>query len=263
MLSRKRIHEIINVAKRGDEPSHWIDIFLQVLILTNIAAVIAVSVPSIRAEWRQEFFWFEWISMGIFAIEYIIRVWSCVEEEGYSDPIRGRLRYMARPMMVLDGITLLSFGIPSIHADLRFLRIFRAFRIFRMGRYYGPLEQIGRVYRLREKELIGTTLLLLVLLVFSSCAVYYCETNAQPELFTSIPATMWWAMETLTTIGYGDMYPVTTPGRIFTGIIAFVGIGLFALPAGILGSGFVELFHRAQQKPAECECPKCGEKFKK
>jgi voltage-gated potassium channel len=139
---------------------------------------------------------------------------------------------------------------------LRAIRLIRLLRVLKIARYSESLQLLGRVLLSRRSELFITLVAVTVLLVVSSTLMYYAERDAQPEQFSSIPAAMWWGVETLTTIGYGDILPVTVTGKIINSFIALLGIGLFALPAGILGSGFVEELQRRRRPPARC--PKCG-----
>jgi len=165
-------------------------------------------------------------------------------------------------MMVIDLLAIMPFYLPLWAVDLRSLRVLRLLRVVRVakvGRSYSSLEVIKQVCRSKKEELVLTSCLMGLLLVVSSSVLYYCEHEAQPEVFSSIPATMWWAVATLTTVGYGDMYPVTAAGRFCAGLIAVLGIGMFALPTGILGAGFVEAIQKSKQ-PHE-RCPHCGKEL--
>ena len=142
---------------------------------------------------------------------------------------------------------------------MRVLRLFRIVRIMKIGRYYSSLNQIKTVFRDKKEELVLTFTLLTMLLVVSSSVLYFCENSENPETFSSIPATMWWSVETLTTVGYGDMYPTTPWGKFFASLIAILGIGMFALPTGILGAGFIEAVQKSK-RVAEV-CPHCGKRL--
>jgi voltage-gated potassium channel len=147
--------------------------------------------------------------------------------------------------------------------DLRFLRVlrlFRVFRIIRVGRYSEASDILRVVVRRRKEELIATMVLFSILLVLSSSIMYYVEHDAQPDTFSSIPETMWWGVITLTTIGYGDAFPVTPLGKIIGGLIAILGIGMYALPTSILGAGFVEELRRRKDRQ---KCPHCGKDLHK
>jgi voltage-gated potassium channel len=133
----------------------------------------------------------------------------------------------------------------------------RLLRIAKLGRYYRALHIMSRVIRNQKEELILTVSVMLILLVISSALMYHAENGAQPENFPDIPATMWWSIVTLTTVGYGDVYPITSTGKALAAIIAVFGIGMVALPAGIIGSGFVEEIQNKGVKDGDC-CPHCG-----
>jgi voltage-gated potassium channel len=204
--------------------------------------------------------WFEVVSVFIFTVEYILRLWTCVEQDAFSTPLKGRIKFMFTPLAVVDLLAILPFYLPMfITLDLRFLRILRLFRIFRllkMARYLEHFSLMAAVVRRKKEELIITLFMAFMLLILSASLIYYAEREAQPQAFSSIPRAMWWSVNTLTTVGYGDVYPVTAAGRLLGGVIALLGIGVFALPAGILGSGFVEELQK--KKARELRCPHCG-----
>jgi voltage-gated potassium channel len=133
----------------------------------------------------------------------------------------------------------------------------RIVRVAKLGRYSESLQTLGRVFAAKKEQLVSTLFILLMLLVVSSCLMYYVEQAAQPDRFSSIPAAMWWSVTTLTTVGYGDVCPVTITGKLVASVIAILGIGMFALPTAILGSGFLEEI--APKKPAKC--PHCGKEI--
>ena len=166
-------------------------------------------------------------------------------------------------MSIIDLLAILPFYLPFFGIDLRSFRVLRLLRIFRIakvGRYYSSLNLIKHVFQNKREELILTSVLMVLLLIVSSSLLYYCENAVQPDAFSSIPATMWWAVATLTTVGYGDMYPVTFMGKLCASVIAVLGIGMFALPTGILGAEFVETIqkHKKQKKI----CPHCGKELR-
>lgn len=260
-MIRKRVYEIIEKAKRGDRYSKAFDIFISCLIITNILAVILGTVKRIEPPLHRFFTIFELISVIVFTIEYIIRVWACVEAEKYKTGILSRIKYIFSFMALIDLVAILPFYLPFIKGvDLRFvrvLRLLRFFRLFKLGRYSKAIITIQEVLKNKKEELTICFVLVSILLVFSSSIMYYAENRVQPEAFSSIPATFWWAVATLTTVGYGDIYPITTLGKILGGFIALLGIGMFALPTGILGAGFVERIQK-DKKSKKIKCPECG-----
>lgn len=200
----------------------------------------------------------------IFTDEYIFRLWSCTADERYKRPVLGRLKFVFTPLALVDLIAFLPFYLILFFPNTQLAGvtfIFRLLRIFKMFRYSESLRMFAAVFVRKRQQLAATFSVTLVLLVFSSSIMYFAERGAQPEAFSSIPATLWWGAVTLTTVGYGDVYPVTPLGQIFGALTALLGIGLVALPSGILASGFVEGFGgEAEQDEQQDEqlCPYCG-----
>ena len=261
MNFKNRIFEIIETAKPGDKASRIFDSFLVVLIVLNILAVILATVDSIDTSLSSFFWWFELVSVILFSIEYILRVWTAVQKKRYSSPVRGRIKYIFSPMAMIDLLAILPFYIPFlIPVDLRFLRALRLFRLLRLlkiGRYSNAMQVIGSILKRKKPELTITFVIIFVLLIVTSSLMYYVEHDAQPETFSSIPATLWWSVCTLTSVGYGDVIPETPFGKFCGGIIALLGIGIFALPAGILASGFEE--EQSRKRATKYQCPICKE----
>ena len=239
---KKKILSTINKAEKGNRGSQVFDIFIMTLIILNVLAVITETVESLYLQYGTYFDYFEYFSVFIFSIEYIIRLWTCTLKEKYSHPLWGRLRYIFSIEALIDLFAILPFYLPLFFKIdmrvIRILRLFRLMRIFKLGRYSVAFGMIVKVVERRKEELMITITLVFVLILISSSLMYYIEHEIQPEAFTSIPATMWWSVATLTTVGYGDVYPVTPLGKILAAFIAILGIGIFALPAGILAGGF-------------------------
>lgn len=262
MNIRKRTWEIVEVATAGDTASRLFDISILLLIFLNVLAVIVGSVRSIQARWGVFLGAFEVLSVIVFTVEYVARLWSCTIDPRFAGRVRGRIRLALRAMSIVDLLAILPFYLPFCGADLRALRVLRLLRILRVAkiaRYCTSLELIKHVLQSRKEELVLTTTLMGLLLVVSSSLLYHCENAVQPDAFSSIPATMWWSVATLTTVGYGDMFPVTMLGKFCASIIAILGIGMFALPTGIIGAGFVEAF---QKKKGQHVCPHCGKELR-
>ena len=234
--------------------------FIFTLIVLNVLAVVFETVESVRSGFSPFFRWFEVFSVAVFTAEYLLRLWACAEALRFSRPLGGRVRFALTPMALVDLIAILPFYLPFLLAlDLRFvrvLRLFRLFRVFKMGRYSESMRLLGRVLSAKKEELYVAIFCASILLVLASGMMYFLDREAQPKLFSSIPAAMWWGMATLTTVGYGDVYPVTGIGKILGGFISLLGIGMFALPAGILGSGFVEEMQK--NRGGRDSCPHCG-----
>lgn len=262
MKAQKRTWEIIEAAKPGDTASRIFDITILALIFLNVIAVIIGSVQSVQARWGAFLNVFEAVSVAVFTFEYAARLWSCTTDPEFSGCILGRVRLASRAMTIIDLLAILPFYLPFLGVDLRSLRVLRLLRVLRVakvGRYYSSLNLIKKVFQSKKEELVLTSALMGLLLVVSSSLLYYCENAVQPDAFSSIPATMWWSVATLTTVGYGDMYPVTLMGKFCASIIAILGIGMFALPTGIIGAGFVE---EIEKKKGRHVCPHCGEELR-
>jgi voltage-gated potassium channel len=241
---RRRVWEILEVARPGDRPSEHFDIGIRVLIALNVLAVILETVQTLGRPLQVFFVAFEVFSVAVFTIEYMARVWSSVEAPAYRRPVRGRVRFALTPLALIDLLAVLPSLLPMLGLDLRVLRgmrLFRLFRILKLTRYSASLQTMGRVFRRAREPLIITLSATGLAVLIASAIMYYAEHAAQPELFSSIPAAMWWGVVTLTTLGYGDMYPITTLGRVMGGVFAVSGILLIALPTAILGAAFVDV----------------------
>jgi voltage-gated potassium channel len=259
MNLKQRVWSILEAAEEGDRLSRAVDICILSLIFLNVLAVILGSVPSIQKRFSSAFSAFELFSVVVFTIEYLGRLWSCVVDGRYRRPILGRLRFASTPLVIIDLGAILPFYLLFLGVDFRFVRAFRLLRIIRLakvGRYYTSFRLILDVFKEKKEELVLTLVMLFLLLVVSACALYYVEHPAQPEAFSSIPASMWWSAATLTTVGYGDVVPITAFGKIIASAIGILGIGMLALPTGILGSGFVEQI--GKRKDTKRKCSRCG-----
>ena len=247
----------INKAEEGNKISRRFDVFIMTLIVLNVVAVVTETVEALYTKYKVYYDFFEYFSVFVFTIEYIIRLWACTARPKYSHPVWGRLRYMFSVEALIDLLAILPFYLPLFFdLDLRvirMLRLFRLLRIFKLGRYSVAFGMIIKVIEKRREELMITLTLVLVLMILSSSLMYYIEHEVQPEAFTSIPATMWWSVATLTTVGYGDVYPVTPLGKVLAALIAILGIGIFALPAGILAAGFESEISRKEKKRAKAK----------
>lgn len=270
MRFRKRLYITLAPREKGGFWERTFEIILIAIITLNMMAIIISSIPKFYEVYGRFFYEFEIFSAVFFALEYIARVYSVVEHPRYRHPIKGRLRYMVSPLAIVD---LLAF-LPSLififlpfTLDLRFLRLFRLtalFRIFKFTRYLRALDIFKRVVLERKEQLLLSFILLLFVLIIISFSMYYVERDVQPEKFSSIPATMWWSVVTLTTVGYGDIVPVTALGKSLAGIFTLAGVGLLALPAGILSAGFYEVLlredkHKDKENGESKRCPHCGE----
>jgi voltage-gated potassium channel len=260
MPLKGKVWRLLEAADPGDRWSGRVDVAIMALITLNVVALVLESVASVHARAPAFFYWFEIFSVAVFTVEYLGRIWSCTSAERYRRPVAGRLRFALTPLLIIDLVAILPAYLPMIGVDLRALRGFRLLRIFRLlkfGRYSIAAQALGATLVRRREELLVTTSILVVLLVIASSLVYFLEHQAQPEAFPDIPTTMWWGVATLTTVGYGDIAPVTSMGRLVGGFIALLGVGMIALPTGILGAGFMDEFQARKSGPPTC--PHCGE----
>ncbi len=240
---RQRAYEVLDVGRKDDKLSEWADIALITLISLNVLTVIIESVPGIYAAAPGFFNSFEVFSVVVFTIEYVFRVWSAPEypEKKYRHPLWGRLRFMLTPMQMLDLIVILPFYLVFfVQVDLRMLRVLRLLRVFRLTRYSSSMGLLIQVLREEARNIGAALFVLFLLIIMSASLVYLAEQEAQPVAFGSIPAALWWAVITMTTIGYGDVVPITVLGRICGAVIGIISVGMVALPAGLLASGFSE-----------------------
>lgn len=261
MLKRfkQRVFEILEFSSKDDWLSRLDDVIITILIALNAVAVTLETVKNLYIEHKILFDTFELVSIIIFTIEYILRLWICTLRMQYRQPIRGRIRYAFTPLALIDLFAILPFYFPFfLPIDLRFIRIIRLFRlirVFKLTRYSEALKTLGSVVKHKREELLISVMIVSVILFIASTLMYFIENETQPETFGSIPKSLWWGVVTLTTVGYGDVYPVTPVGKILCAVIAFLGVAMFALPAGILASGFAERIHR---KKEQVVCSHCG-----
>jgi len=258
--TKHKIHILLH-PELGD--TRWdkiLNAFIIVLIVLNVAAVILETVHSIHDQYAVFFHYFDMVSVFIFTIEYILRVWSCNHDPRYQHKFHGRLRYIFSTEALIDLIAILPFYVHVVVGlDLRVLRILRLlrfFRLFRLTAYMKSAKMVRSVFTLRANELKLSFVLITFVIIIASCLMYFAEHDTQPDKFSSIPATMWWAVVTVTSIGYGDMVPVSTLGKTLSGIISFMGLAIFALPAGIITAGFLEEISKAKRKK-HIHCPHC------
>ncbi len=270
--TKKKVHGLLHPEIVGDK--HWdkvINIFIITVIILNVIAVIMETVQSIHIRYDDFFHYFDMVSVIIFTVEYVMRVWSSNHEEKYKHAVWGRLKYMVSAGALIDLIAILPFYLHLFFPvdfdlrEIRMLRLLRVLRLFRLTAYTKPAQMISNVFRKRYKELIVAFVLAIFLIIIASCIMYFAEHgNPAPgleySLFTSIPKTIWWSVVTLTTTGYGDMYPVTNLGKGLASVIMLMGIAFFALPAGIITAGFIDEF-RAERVRKTHRCPSCGEQI--
>lgn len=240
---RTRVYHFIEEPLPGERAAHIFNFLMVALILANVAAVVLESVPEIEASHYAVLATFDFFSVLIFTVEYALRIWIAPEHPAYFSfsPARARLRYALSFHALVDLLAILPFYLGAIvPLDLRFLRILRVLRLLKLTRYSPAFEALARVVYNQRRPLIATVVIAGMLLIFASSVIHLLEHEAQPQHFSSIPKSMWWTIVTMTTTGYGDVVPVTPLGRMFGGLLMLSGMGLLALPTGILATGFVQ-----------------------
>ena len=244
---RHRVHLVLEAGRSSGRLGLLFEICLIILIVANAVAVSLDSIPRFAAAYGRWFQAFELVSVAIFTVEYALRVWTAPEDPRYAErPFADRLRYIVQPYMIIDLVAIapayIALFVPF--ADLRILRLFRLFRLLKIARYSPAVSTLIHVLSLERRALFGTLLLLLCITCLCAEAMYVIEGQMQPRVFGDLPSCMYWAIITLTTVGYGDVTPITAAGRFLAGITAIMGLGLFALPVGIIASAFVTEIHR-------------------
>lgn len=249
---KRHTFEIISKAESGDRISSIFDWSIMILIALSILTIILDSFQSIHERCQTLFQAFEIITVIVFTIEYILRIWTA--DLLYPEAKHPRLKYCFSFMAIIDLLAILPFYVPFVSADLRFLRMMRLFRLFRLlrvlklGRYFDALQVIVKVIRTSGPQLVMSVVICFFVMLFSAIIMYEVENPVQPEQFPNVLSSLWWAICTLTTVGYGDVYPITAVGRFFASIISLVGIGIIAIPTGIIAAGFNQVINKEQDK---------------
>jgi voltage-gated potassium channel len=248
---RNRLYQLLEPVAGGPPLARLVTIFIVVLVLLNVTTNILASMQEFYVEHKGWLFKFELVSTLIFTVEYFARLWTCVESKDgrFRAFIKGRLRFALTPMMLIDLLAILPFYLMLwTSLDLLFLRVFRLFRVFKLTRYSPAMGMLITVLRRESRSFGAAMFILLVIMTFAASGIYLVEHESQPESFGSIPAAMWWAVATLTTVGYGDVTPMTPLGKLFGASITIVGVGMVALPAGILASAFSDELRKRREE---------------
>ena len=239
--ARRKLYHILEDADYG----HWIGkldrVLLSVLIVLDISAFILETSPPLDRDYHWLFRSIGIFSTLVFTVEYGLRIWLCTVEHRFRHSLWGRLRYALTPMAIVDFISTFPFYLLLVFHNLAFLktlRLLRLARILKIGRHSKSVRSLAKVIISKQEELFVTLSIISFLLIIASSLMFFAEHDAQPEAFSSIPAAMWWGVVTLTTVGYGDIYPITVTGKLLGASLACFGIGVFVLPAGIVASSF-------------------------
>jgi len=238
---RQKIHALIFESSYGGRLQEMFELFIAMWVLVSVFAVILESVHGISYLLNVEFVILDAVAVAVFTIEYCMRMYSCVEEPGYEGTVIGRWRQAKHPSTLIDFLAILPFFLEVfLHhlLDLRFLRVFRLTRLLKLTRGNDATATLVKVVS-REWPVIAAAAFIMILLVVLTASLgYLFEYEAQPDKFENIPTSIYWAVITLASVGYGDISPVTVPGRAMTIVLAFIGIGIFAIPAALLSSAF-------------------------
>ena len=238
---RQRVHALVFPSAYGGDLHHLYDSFIVVWVVISVLAVILESVNSIHYLLNMEFLILDAIAVFIFTLEYTLRLYCCVEEPGYKKAVAGRLKLAKSTSSIIDLLAIAPFFLEVfLHhlIDLRFMRVFRLLRLLKLTRYTGATQSLMKVIAREWPVMAASAFIMLLLVVMTASLGYLFEHEAQPEKFENIPQSIYWAVITLASVGYGDISPVTPAGRAMTIVLALIGIGIFAIPAALLSSAF-------------------------
>lgn len=245
MKLKERIREIVEPAKGENWPSRVFDWMITTLILASVVSVFVVTFEGLPRGVKVALAVLEIVASVVFTVEYALRIWIAEK----------KLKYIFSPMAIIDLLAILPFYLPMFlpHAMLgiRALRLVRLLRIVKLNRYFDALRSIGEVFVAKKRELLGSFFFVILLMLVSSLLMYSVEHEAQPEVFKNAFSGLWWAVATLTTVGYGDIYPVTVAGRLLGALIAFSGIAALAIPTGIMTAGLTERLDKSAEAELE------------
>ena len=271
---KQAIFDVIQPAENGRIASKIFDLTILALILLSVISVF-ISTFDLPREYHNSLQQIEQVSLIVFSAEYLLRIWTAdLLYPGYGF-FRSRLKYVFSGMALVDLLAILPFYLPMFLPvnliGIRAVRLVRLLRLLKLNRYSDALTSIGRVFKSKSREIFASLFFVLILLVVASLMIYYAEHDAQPNQFQNAFSGLWWAVATLTTVGYGDIYPITPIGRFLGAAIAILGIGMVAVPTSILSAGFMEVLEKEPEKsspdekkapePEKKYCPYCGKKL--
>ena len=246
---RQKVDALMNDTPTSGRLHHQLDLIFIIFIITSVAAVFLETIPAVHDPLKVEFYWFDTIAIAVFTIEYLLRLYAAPEREPHHSALSGRFSFVKKPSSLIDLVAILPYYLQFLFAvDLRFIRVLRVLRALKLTRYNTALSTFAMVLK-REKRAFSAAMFITVLItILSGAIVYEFEHAAQPEKFDTMPRAMYWAVITLASVGYGDISPVTPIGQAFTMVLAILGIGIVALPAGILGSAFSDQLHQQREQ---------------
>ena len=238
---RQRLHALVWPSEYGGRLHEYFDTFIMIWVVVSVVAVILESVASVHYVLNLEFIILDTIAVTVFSLEYLLRIYTVVESPDHKHAFVGRFKYAKSGSAIIDLLAVLPFFLEAfLHhlVDLRFLRVFRLLRLLKLTKYTGSTNTLFTVIKREWPVLSSSVFIMLLLVALAASLGYLFEHEAQPDKFENIPASIYWAVITLASVGYGDITPVTVPGRVMTMVLALLGIGIFAIPAAILSSAF-------------------------
>ena len=248
---RKRVFTIIETNTTGDHISRAYDIFYTLIIFANLAVSIMYTFEQLRSRYGSTLLDIEAVTVAFFAVDFCLRLWTSKYLHPGISELRAALKYIFSFSGIIDILSFLPYYLPVFFPTgavaFRIVRIVRIFRLFRINAYYDSLSVITEVITSKRQQLFSSVFIILVLLLSSSLCMYSLEHEAQPEVFTNAFSGIWWAVSTLLTVGYGDIYPITPLGQLFSIFITFLGVGMVAIPTGIISAGFVDQYSRIKR----------------
>ena len=261
---KRRVFQIVGKTEEGDRVGALFDGAIIFLIILSVVCIVLESFHEIARDYGRVFFALEVFTVVIFTLEYLARLWTA--DLLYPKSRFPRLRYVFSFMALVDLAAFLPFYLPIGRLDLRYLRLFRLtrlLRIFKLHRYSSAFQMVTEVIVESSYQLFASFSLLAITILVSAIVMYGAERTAQPDAFPNVPAAIWWAVVSIATVGYGDVYPITVVGKIFGSIISVVGIGVVAIPAGVMAAGFSQAIARRKEGETDKKkyCPYCGKKI--
>lgn len=248
---RKRLFEIVEVGAADDWISRGYDLLSTLILVVNLTVTVMNTFDAMSLRYGAMLKGIESFTVAFFAVDYVLRLLSCRFLRPAERELKSLLLYMFSFTGVVDLLSFLPYYLPFFFPDgavaFRMFRVIRIFRLFRINAYYDSLNVITEVLTSKKQQLLSSVFILLVLMLGSSLCMYSLEHEAQPEVFRNAFSGIWWSVSTLLTVGYGDIYPVTTLGKLFGTIIAFLGVGMVAIPTGIISAGFVDQYSRLKR----------------
>lgn len=248
---RKRMHQIIEVGASEDFISRAYDLINSLAIVINLTVSVMYTFQELRVPWGGWLLSVEAVTTAFFAVDYCLRLWTARFLRPKLPPGRALLKYIVSFSGLVDLLSFLPYYLPVFFPSgtvaFRMFRVMRIFRLFRINAYYDSLNVITEVIASKRQQLMSSVFIIVILMLASSLCMYSLEHEAQPEVFTNAFSGIWWSVSTLLTVGYGDIYPITALGKLFSIFITFLGVGMVAIPTGIISAGFVDQYSRIKR----------------